>query len=182
MKIESTGFEGLIVIKPTVFEDERGYFMESFNEKRFREECNLDVKFVQDNESKSNKGVLRGMHFQKPPHAQGKLVRVIAGAVVDVVVDIRKNSPTFGKQYSIVLSAQNKTQLYVPAGFAHGFLVLEDNTIFSYKCTQYYNKESEVSLRWDDQEIKIDWGIKDPILSEKDKNSSVIWSNLNSPF
>jgi len=156
--------------------------MESYNSQLFKDTTNLNVEFVQDNESQSNKGVLRGLHFQKPPHAQGKLVRVVKGSVLDVAVDIRKSSKTFGKHFSIVLSEENKTQFYVPPGFAHGFLVLEDNTIFSYKCTGFYNKESEVSLRWDDRDINIDWGIKDPILSEKDKNSSVIWNNLNSPF
>jgi len=156
--------------------------MESYNSQLFKDTTNLNVEFVQDNESQSNKGVLRGLHFQKPPHAQGKLVRVVKGSVLDVAVDIRKSSKTFGKHFSIVLSEENKTQFYVPPGFAHGFLVLEDNTIFSYKCTGFYNKESEVSLRWDDGDINIDWGIKDPILSEKDKNSSVIWNNLNSPF
>lgn len=156
--------------------------MESYNSRAFKEATDLDLDFVQDNESKSNKGVLRGLHFQKPPYEQGKLVRVVKGSVLDVAVDIRKESPTFGLYYSLVLSEENKTQFYVPPGFAHGFVVLEDNTIFSYKCTGFYNKGSEVSLRWDDSDIKIDWGIKYPILSEKDKNSSVIWSNLNSPF
>lgn len=182
MLVQETQISDLLIIKPSVFEDSRGYFMESFNSKVFRETTNLELDFVQDNESKSNKGVLRGLHFQKPPHEQGKLVRVVRGSVLDVAVDIRKKSPTFGQYYSIVLSEQNKTQFYVPPGFAHGFAVLEDNTIFSYKCTGFYNKESEVSLRWDDPDINIEWGIKDPILSEKDKNSSVIWTNLNSPF
>ena len=182
MLVQETHIKGLLIIKPAVFEDSRGYFMESFNSRLFKETTNLDIEFVQDNESKSNKGVIRGLHFQKPPHEQGKLVRVVRGSVLDVAVDIRKDSATFGEYFSIVLSAENKTQFYVPAGFAHGFAVLEDNTIFSYKCTGYYNKKSEVSLLWNDRDIKIDWGIKDPILSEKDKNSSVIWNNLNSPF
>ncbi len=182
MLVQETHIADLLVIKPAVFEDSRGYFMESYNASLFKEATKLDVEFVQDNESKSNKGVLRGMHFQKPPHAQGKLVRVVKGSVLDVALDIRKGSETFGQHYALVLSEENKTQFYVPPGFAHGFVVLEDDTIFSYKCTDFYNKESEVSLRWNDPAINIDWGIKDPILSDKDKNSSVIWSNLNSPF
>jgi dTDP-4-dehydrorhamnose 3,5-epimerase len=182
MLVQETDISGLLIIKPSVFEDSRGYFMESYNSEVFKESTKLDLNFVQDNESKSNKGVLRGLHFQKPPYEQGKLVRVVKGSVLDVAVDIRTKSPTFGQYYSLVLSEENKTQFYVPPGFAHGFVVLEDNTIFSYKCTGFYNRESEVSIRWDDSDIKIDWGIKDPILSEKDKNSSVIWSNLNSPF
>lgn len=182
MLVQETHIEDLLVIKPAVFEDSRGYFMESYNARLFKEATKLNVQFVQDNESKSNKGVLRGMHFQKPPHAQGKLVRVVRGSVLDVALDIRKESKTFGEYYSLVLSEENKTQFYVPPGFAHGFLVLEDDTVFSYKCTGFYHKESEVSLKWNDPDINIEWGIKDPILSDKDKNSSVIWSNLNSPF
>jgi len=182
MLVQETQITDLLIIKPSIFEDGRGYFMESYNSRLFKETTKLDINFVQDNESMSNKGVLRGLHFQKPPHSQGKLVRVVRGSVLDVAVDIRKNSKTQGQYYSIVLSEQNKTQFYIPPGFAHGFVVLEDYTIFSYKCTEFYNKESEVSLRWDDPDINIDWGIKDPILSEKDKNSNVIWSNLNSPF
>jgi len=182
MLVQETHISDLLVIKPSVFQDSRGYFMESYNSRLFKETTKLNIDFVQDNESMSNKGVLRGLHFQKPPHDQGKLVRVVRGSVLDVAVDIRRNSETFGQYYSIVLSEENKTQFYVPPGFAHGFLVLEDQTIFSYKCSGFYNKESEVSLRWDDPDINIEWGIKDPILSEKDKNSSVIWSNLDSPF
>jgi len=182
MLVQETHIEDLLVLKPTVFEDSRGYFMESYNSKLFKKATGLNVNFVQDNESKSNKGVLRGMHFQKPPHEQGKLVRVTRGAVLDVALDIRKESNTFGQYYALVLSEENKTQFYIPPGFAHGFVVLEDNSIFSYKCTAYYNSESEVSLRWNDPDINIEWGIKDPTLSDKDKNSSVIWSNLNSPF
>ena len=167
MNIEKTFIEGLVVITPQIFADGRGYFLESYNKKKLEEI--LNVEFVQDNESASQKGVLRGLHFQNPPHAQGKLVRVIRGRVLDVVVDIRKSSKTFGKHYKHVLSGEHKEQLYIPEGFAHGFLVLEDDTIFSYKCTNYYNKDSEASLIWCDETLNINWQIEVPIISEKDK-------------
>lgn len=168
MLISSTKLEGVLVVQPTVFKDARGYFFESYNKNVFFNN-GITTEFLQDNESLSQKGVLRGLHFQNPPHAQAKLVRVIQGAVLDVAVDIRKKSPTYGKYYSIKLSAENKTMLYIPEGFAHGFLVLEDNTIFSYKCSRTYNKESESGILWCDTDIAIDWGIKTPILSEKDR-------------
>jgi len=167
MQVLKTKIPGLLIIKPDVFEDERGYFFETFNKEKFA--GNIENEFVQDNESSSQKGVLRGLHFQNPPYAQGKLVRVIKGAVLDVVVDIRKKSPTYGQWNSIVLSEENKTMFWVPPGFAHGFLTLENNTIFSYKCTQFYNKESEGSILWNDPILNIDWEIDEPILSEKDK-------------
>ena len=182
MQIERFEIEGLILIKPRVFSDERGYFFESFNQKQFNELTGLDLDFVQDNESKSNYGVLRGLHLQKPPHAQGKLVRVVQGKVLDVAVDIRKKSPTYGKYQSAVLSGENKHQLYIPPGFAHGFAVLEDNTIFCYKCTGMYNKESEVAIKWNDEDIHIDWGINNPILSDKDQKNSITLQSFNSPF
>ncbi len=163
-----TPIEGLIVIKPKIFEDERGYFFEPFNQNIFNKTIK-EITFVQDNESLSQKGVLRGLHFQNPPYAQGKLVRVIKGSVLDVVVDIRKNSSTYGKSYSIELNEINKIQLWIPEGFAHGFLTLEDNTIFSYKCTNLYNKESEDCILWNDSDLGIGWGIENPTLSEKDK-------------
>jgi dTDP-4-dehydrorhamnose 3,5-epimerase len=183
-KAETKGkiFKDLLVITPRVFEDDRGYFLESFNQVAFRAETGLDPTFVQDNESKSGKGVLRGLHFQAPPHEQGKLVRVLQGSVLDVVVDIRKNSETFGMHYKVELSSKNKKQLYVPPGFAHGFLVLEEETIFVYKCTGFYNKQSEKALRWNDPTINIDWGITHPVLSEKDEKSSLLWEELESPF
>ena len=179
MNIEKTFIEGLLVITPPVHVDDRGYFLESYNKKTL--ENILDVEFVQDNESASQKGVLRGLHFQNPPHAQGKLVRVIKGSVLDVVVDIRKSSKTFGKHYKHVLSGEHKEQLYIPTGFAHGFLVLEDDTIFSYKCTDYYNKESESTLLWCDESLNINWQIEDPIISEKDKLGTK-FTNFTSPF
>ncbi|MBE0647328.1 MAG: dTDP-4-dehydrorhamnose 3,5-epimerase [Bacteroidales bacterium] len=168
MEIIKTPLEGLLIIKPDVFEDERGYFFESFNQAKFLSH-GIDVTFVQDNESKSKRGVLRGLHFQNPPFAQGKLVRVMRGSVLDVAVDIRKESPTYGKWSSIVLSGQNKWMYWVPAGFAHGFLTLEDDTIFFYKCTNIYNKESEGAIRWNDPDLNVDWGISDPVISPKDE-------------
>jgi dTDP-4-dehydrorhamnose 3,5-epimerase len=171
MKIEKIFINDLLVLSPTVFTDERGYFLESYNKKKLEHILNID--FVQDNESSSQKGVLRGLHFQKPPFSQAKLVRVICGSVLDVVVDLRQYSETYGQYYKHILSAKNKHQLYIPKGFAHGFLVLEDDTIFSYKCSKYYNKESEVSLLWNDTTINIDWEIKNPIISEKDKNAQM---------
>jgi dTDP-4-dehydrorhamnose 3,5-epimerase len=168
MEIIKTKIPDLLIIKPTVFEDDRGYFFESYSNDNFLK-AGIDVNFVQDNESKSQKGVLRGLHFQNPPHAQGKLVRVMRGSVLDVAVDIRKGSPTYGQWESIVLSGENKMMYWIPAGMAHGFLTLEDDTIFFYKCTNTYNKKSEGSIRWNDPDFNIDWKNKNPILSEKDK-------------
>lgn len=168
MEIVRTPLEGLLIIKPDVFEDERGYFFESYNHEKFLDH-GIGADFVQDNESKSRKGVLRGLHFQNPPFAQGKLVRVMQGAVLDVAVDIRKGSPTYGKWSSIVLSGQNKWMYWIPAGFAHGFLTLEDGTIFFYKCTSKYHRESEGAIRWNDPDLDIDWGLADPLVSPKDR-------------
>lgn len=167
MQVIPTEFEGLYIIQPKCFEDERGYFFESYNENEFKK-SGLNLNFVQDNQSLSQKGVLRGMHFQNPPYAQGKLVRVIKGAVLDVVIDIRKNSKTFGRHFSLELNEQNKTMLYIPEGFAHGFLTLQDKTIFFYKCTNFYNKASEDCILWNDPALNINWGISNPLVSEKD--------------
>lgn len=180
MEFVKTEFDGLVVVKPKVFKDERGYFFESFNKNEFKRNA-IDVDFVQDNQSKSDRNVLRGLHFQNPPFAQGKLVQVIKGAVLDVVVDIRKNSTTYGKHFKIELSEENKTMLFIPPGFAHGFLTLLDETIFSYKCTNFYNKESEKSLLWNDKTLNIDWDVSSPILSEKDKLAENFQS-FTSPF
>ena len=180
MEIVKTPLEGLLIIKPEVFEDERGYFFESFNHGKFLN-LGLDLKFLQDNESKSGKGVLRGLHFQAPPFAQGKLVRVMRGSVFDVAVDIRKNSPTYGKWESIILSGQNKWMYWIPEGFAHGFATLEDDTIFFYKCTNVYNKASEGSILWNDPGLNIDWGIRDPVISYKDRISPT-FRDFISPF
>ncbi len=173
MKIEKTELEGLRIITPDVYEDSRGLFFENYHKKKF-EDFGISVNFVQDNQSISGKGVLRGMHFQKAPFWQGKLVWVAKGAVLDVVVDLRKNLPTYGKWISIELNDKNKKILWVPEGFAHGFLALEEGTIFQYKCTNFYDKNSEAGFRWDDPSLKIDWqlkkyGIEKPIVSEKDE-------------
>ena len=158
----------LLLIEPKVFEDHRGHFFESYREDAF-EAFGLDVKFVQDNQSLSHTGILRGLHFQREPYAQGKFVRVITGAVLDVALDIRKDSPTYGEFVAEKLTASNKRMLYIPPGFAHGFVTLEDNTIFTYKCTNYYNKESEGAILWNDTDLGIDWKVKSPIISEKDQ-------------
>ena len=168
MQILPTNLSGLVVIQPKVFEDARGYFFESYNKEVFHQH-GIREEFLQDNQSLSQKGVLRGLHFQNPPHAQAKLVRAITGSVLDVAVDIRKNSPTYGKHFAEVLSVKNKTMMFIPEGFAHGFLVLEDNTVFSYKCSRVYNKESEDGILWNDADLAINWGIKNPVLSEKDR-------------
>lgn len=167
MEVIETNIKDLLIIKPKVFADARGYFFESYNEAVFRQN-GVDVAFVQDNQSLSNYGVLRGLHFQAPPFDQGKLVRVITGAVLDVAVDIRKNSPTYGKHIAVELTEENKTMFYIPPGFAHGFLTLRDNTIFSYKCSNLYNKASEGCVLWNDSDLNINWNIENPILSEKD--------------
>ncbi len=174
MEVTETFIKGLFVIKPRVFEDARGYFFESYNQAMF-EKAGLNLDFVQDNQSLSQKGVLRGLHFQDPPFAQGKLVRVITGSVFDVAVDIRKGSPTYGKHFGLELTEANKWMMYVPPGFAHGFLTREDNTVFSYKCTNYYNKASEDCILWNDPDIGINWDLKnEPLLSDKDKEGKRI--------
>lgn len=180
MQVEKTPLNDLVLIKPRVFPDERGYFYEAFNAKTFADK-GLNVTFVQDNVSMSQKGVLRGIHFQKPPFAQGKLVQVLRGSVLDVAVDLRKESPSYGKHFSYVLSAENKTQLYVPEGFGHGFVTLEDNTLFSYKCSNYYNKDSEGAILWNDPELNIDWQIEQPIISAKDQEAQP-FANFKTPF
>jgi dTDP-4-dehydrorhamnose 3,5-epimerase len=180
MQIEKNHIEGLLVIKPDVFEDQRGYFFESYNEEKFRQ-LGIDARFVQDNESKSGKGVLRGLHFQVPPYQQGKLVRVVKGAVLDVAVDLRRSSPTYGQWASIELSEKNKWMYWIPAGFAHGFLTLEENTVFFYKCTQVYNKESERGIFWNDPDLGIRWGTGQPLVSEKDKSAGS-FRDFVSPF
>jgi dTDP-4-dehydrorhamnose 3,5-epimerase len=168
MEIIETGIKDLVVIIPKVFRDDRGYFFESFNRTKL-DVLGNDLEFVQDNQSLSQKDVLRGLHFQNPPYAQAKLVSVIQGSVLDVAVDIRKESPTYGKSFSIILDGIDKNQLFIPVGFAHGFKTLENNTIFFYKCTNYYNKESEGCLLWNDPDLNINWDIENPMLSEKDK-------------
>jgi dTDP-4-dehydrorhamnose 3,5-epimerase len=171
MKVTETKLLGSFIIEPQVFRDKRGYFIESFNQKSFNQHTGLDITFVQDNESLSSKGVLRGLHYQKGKFAQAKLIRVIKGKILDVVVDIRPGSKTFGEHVSVELSEDNKAQFYIPRGFAHGFLVLEDNTIVSYKCDNYYNKSEEAGIIYNDKYLDIDWLLpeQDLILSTKDK-------------
>lgn len=170
MIIKETKLKGCYTLQPKVFEDKRGYFIESYNENVFKKALGKNINFVQDNESQSSKGVLRGLHYQEGEFAQAKLVRVIKGKVLDIAVDLRQNSLTFGEHVSAILSEENKTQLFIPRGFAHGFLVLEDNTIFSYKCDNFYNKESETGVIYNDKDLNIDWKYPESelILSEKD--------------
>lgn len=181
MNFIKTKIEGLYILEPKVFGDDRGYFLESFNQEVFDSNLEDEIIFKQDNESKSSKNVLRGLHFQKPPYAQGKLVRVVKGKVLDVAVDLRKDSPTYGHYEKVELSEDNKRQFWVPAGFAHGFLTLEDDTIFSYKCTELYHPESEGGISWNDPDLNIDWGISVPILSQKDEESN-FFRTFESPF
>lgn len=168
MHIEKTLLDGAVIIYPDIFTDERGFFVETFQEKRYQELLGTDIRFVQDNLSCSKKGVVRGLHYQAPPFAQGKLVQVFRGRVIDVAVDIRFGSPTFGQHVAVELSAENKKQFFIPAGFAHGFIALEDDTVFSYKCTNVYSKEHDRGIRFDDPDLGIHWGATLPIVSEKD--------------
>lgn len=167
MILEQTEINDVILITPRVYKDERGYFMESYNQKKV--DKLIKDKFVQDNESVSGRNVLRGLHLQLPPYEQAKLIRVVKGSVLDVAVDLRKNSTTYGKHFKHLLSGENKKQLYIPKGFAHGFLSLEDDTILYYKCSNYYHADSEYSIAWNDPSLAIDWGVIDPILAEKDR-------------
>jgi dTDP-4-dehydrorhamnose 3,5-epimerase len=183
MNFIPTPLSGCFVIEPKVFKDERGYFMESFNENTFNNGVGQKVHFVQDNQSYSSRGVLRGLHYQTGAHAQAKLVRVLEGEVLDIAVDIRPESATFGQHFSILLSAENQKQLFIPRGFAHGFLVTSQTAIFFYKCDNFYNKESEGGITYNDPTLKIDWGFseKDFIVSEKDvilptlQNAKKVW-------
>lgn len=180
MEISTTPIADILIIKPKVFGDHRGHFFESYREDRLKD-YGVKEDFIQDNQSLSSKGILRGLHFQMNPYAQGKLVRVVKGAVLDVAVDIRKYSSTYGQHVAVKLSEENKTMMYVPPGFAHGFVTLADDTIFLYKCTNYYHKESEGSVLWNSPELNIDWGIDNPVLSEKDKIATP-FSEFDSPF
>jgi len=173
VKIKTTPLKDCYIIEPTIFEDDRGYFFEKFNEKKFEDLTGMNGHFVQDNISKSSYGVLRGLHLQKGEHAQAKLVSCLEGKVWDVAVDLREDSPTFGKWFGIELTPENKLQLYVPRGFGHGFSVISETAVFAYKCDNFYNKESEGSVKYNDEDLQIDWKLdeKDMILSEKDKDS-----------
>lgn len=174
MNIIQTAIPEVVIIEPKIFGDARGFFFESFNQKVFDEAIGYHVDFIQDNHSQSSKGVLRGLHYQLPPHAQGKLVRCIAGEVFDVAVDIRKSSPTFGQWVGVNLSAENKKQLWIPAGFAHGFITLKDNTEFVYKTTNFYTPESERSIIWNDLDINIQWPLSDILLLLSDKDKAAL--------
>ena len=183
MNIIKTEIDSVLIIEPKIFGDERGYFFESFNARLFKEKTGVDVDFVQDNESMSRYGVLRGLHFQAPPYTQSKLVRVVKGCVLDVAVDIRRGSPTFGKYVSCELSEDNKCQFFVPKGMAHGFAVLSETAIFQYKCDDFYHPEAEGAIAWNDPDIAINWPIPatDVILSEKDKHHPFL-KDFESPF
>ncbi|TBM00963.1 dTDP-4-dehydrorhamnose 3,5-epimerase [Hafnia paralvei] len=181
MNVIKTNIPDVLIFEPKVFGDERGFFYESFNQKVFEEAVGHPVNFVQDNHSKSSKGVLRGLHYQLPPHAQGKLVRCIAGEVFDVAVDIRRESKTFGKWVGVNLSAENKRQLWIPEGFAHGFLTISDTAEFVYKTSNYYNPKSDCGIIWNDPTIKIDWKlIEKPLLSNKDELQQTLFQRRNS--
>jgi len=182
MNLIKTKLDGLVVLKPTVFKDNRGYFMESYNQKNINKLLG-NVNFVQDNESESTRGVLRGLHFQKPPYTQAKLVRCLKGSVLDIVLDLRKDSKTYGIFETISLTEENKKQLFIPKGFAHGFIVLSKSAIFSYKVDNYYNPDSECGILWSDLDLNIDWKINknEIIVSEKDKNLPTFNEIIN-PF
>jgi dTDP-4-dehydrorhamnose 3,5-epimerase len=181
MLVEQTPLKGVLVFTPRLFSDERGHFFESFNHRAFEQAVGQPVVFVQDNESVSHKNVLRGLHFQAPPMAQGKLVRAVRGSVLDVAVDLRTESPTYGQHFSIVLSGENKSQIWIPPGFGHGFLSLEEDTIFAYKCTNYYAPETEGTIQWNDPDLGIAWGINQPVISAKDQDS-FLFRTFPSPF
>lgn len=182
MDIIKTFIEGVVIIEPRLFKDERGYFFESFNQREFEEKV-CKTTFVQDNESKSSYGVIRGLHYQKPPFAQSKLVRVVKGAVLDVAVDIRKGSPTFGQHVAVKLTEENHRQFFIPRGFAHGFSVLSEEVVFQYKCDNFYAPECEGAIAWDDPDLGIDWSIPIDkiVLSEKDKKHPIL-KNANLMF
>ena len=183
MEVIKTAIDGVVILEPRIFRDGRGYFFESFSEREFAEKVSQETRFVQDNESRSCYGVVRGLHFQKPPHAQAKLVRVIKGAVLDVAVDIRKGSPTFGRHVAVELTGENHRQLFIPQGFAHGFSVLSEEVVFQYKCDNFYAPQSEGAIAWDDPDLGIDWRVPADkvILSEKDKRHPRLGAG-NTPF
>ncbi len=180
MEVSKTPFKDLLIIKPRVHKDGRGCFLESWNKRAF-EEAGVPALYVQDNQSRSAANVLRGLHLQLPPHAQGKLVKVLRGAVLDIALDLRKGEKTFGKHFSMILREDDHTLLYIPPGFAHGFRTLEDDTTFLYKCTHYYNRESERAILWNDPALGIDWGTTSPLLSQKDRDA-IPFSEFESPF
>ena len=180
VKIKDEFPEGLVSIYPALFGDDRGFFLEAFNQKNYAAFI-PDLTFVQDNLSQSKKGVIRGLHFQAPPFDQGKLVQVITGSVLDVAVDIRKDSPSYGKHFKVILNSKDRNQLWIPPGFAHGFACLEDDTIFSYKCTNIYSKAHEGCILWNDTDLNIDWEVQDPLVSDKDQEGCM-FNDFQSPF
>lgn len=185
MEVTDTSIDGLRLISPRVFEDARGYFYESFNEREFAEKVSSGIRFVQDNQSRSCRGVVRGLHFQNPPYAQSKLVRVVDGAVLDVAVDLRAGSPTYGKYEAVELSADNQLQLFIPKGFAHGFAVLSEVAVLQYKCDEFYHPEAEGAIAWNDPDIAVKWpfGAADVLLSAKDiASQSKLFSEFDTPF
>ena len=183
MNVIQTYIDGVVIIEPKVFGDNRGYFFESYNDREFKEKTGYDIVFVQDNESKSRYGVVRGLHFQMPPFAQSKLVRVVKGAALDVAVDIRKGSPTYGQHVSVEITEENHRQVFIPKGFAHGFSVLSEEVIFQYRCDAFYNPQSEGALAWDDPDLNIDWKVPSDqvLLSEKDLHHTQ-FKNFETPF
>lgn len=181
MEVQTTPLEGLLLVRPRIFGDERGSFSETWNQRAFDEAVGEEVRFVQANESRSKAGVLRGLHFQAPPHAQGKLVRVVQGKVLDVAVDVRKDSPTYGRHHAALLTAENRWQFFIPPGFAHGFATLEDDTVFHYLCTNLYHPDSEGALLWNDPDLGIDWGMDAPLVSDKDAQAKA-FATFESPF
>ena len=182
MEVINTAIEGVVVIKPRIFEDARGYFFETYSKRDFEKQVR-EINFVQDNESKSSYGVLRGLHYQKWPFCQSKLVRVLRGSVLDVAVDIRKGSPTYGQSVSVELTGENRLQFFIPRGFAHGFVVLSEEAVFQYKCDDFYHPESEGGIAWNDPSLKIDWRLPADqlLLSERDKHHPML-SEIDSPF
>lgn len=172
MKIETTPLKDCFIIHDTIIKDSRGYFFESFNKRKFKELTNIEIDFVQDNQSQSSKGVLRGLHYQKDMYAQAKLVRVLKGKVLDIAVDLRKNSPTFGQHFAVELSEDNNLQFFIPRGFAHGFIVLSDETVFFYKCDNYYSRDNDTGIKFNDPTLQINWLLKEEeiMVSEKDAN------------
>lgn len=181
LEVKNTSIEGLYLVRPRRFSDDRGYFSETFSRRDFASATGYDVEFVQDNESLSKAGVVRGLHFQVPPKTMGKLVRVVSGCIIDVAVDLRVGSPTYGKHQAVKLDAIEGWQLYVPDGFAHGFSVLEEGTKVAYKCTEYYAPDYEQSIKWDDAYLQIDWGVESPMVSEKDSQAPS-FRDFKSPF
>ncbi|MCB0792377.1 MAG: dTDP-4-dehydrorhamnose 3,5-epimerase [Flavobacteriales bacterium] len=175
LQIDRFPIHGPMLVRPRIFRDDRGHFLETFNDRAFREATGLEIDFVQDNESISHKGVLRGLHFQLPPHAQDKLVRVARGAVLDVCVDIRPQSPTFGRHLTVELTERERNLLFVPAGFAHGFIALEPDTQFLYKCSAYYDPTAERTLLWSDPELGIDWKLTGPMVSDRDRAGATLF-------